>query len=122
VTPGLSVATGPGDGAGPAPDRGRAVVRVRLPAQLRDLARVTGEVEVGVVGPVTLGSVLDHLEEQFPVLKGTVRDRATAKRRAFIRFFAGEDDLSNAPPDIVLPEAVTRGREPFFVVGAMAGG
>ncbi len=100
----------------------RSVVRVRLPAQLRDLARVSGEVEVGVLGAVTLGSVLDGLEEQFPVLKGTVRDRVTANRRAFIRFFAGEDDLSNAPADAVLPEAVTLGREPFVVVGAMAGG
>jgi len=122
VTPEPSVRTGPEDGAGGAPDHGRAVVRVRLPAPLRDLARVTGEVEVGVVGAVTLRSVLDGLEEQFPVLKGTVRDRVTAKRRAFIRFFAGEDDLSNASPDAALPEAVTLGREPFFVVGAMAGG
>jgi molybdopterin converting factor small subunit len=97
-------------------------VRVRLPAQLRDLAGVDGEVKVDVAGAVTLRSVLDGLEAQFPALKGTVRDRVTAKRRAFIRFFAGEADLSNEPPDTVLPEAVARSREPLVVVGAMAGG
>jgi molybdopterin converting factor small subunit len=98
------------------------LVRVRLPAQLRDLAGVGAEVEVDVAGAITLRSVLDRLEERFPALKGTVRDRATAKRRAFIRFFAGEDDLSNASPDAPLPGPVVLGREPLVVVGAMAGG
>ncbi len=101
---------------------GLGVVRARLPAQLRDLAGVSGEVKLEVTGAVTLRSVLDSLEEQFPVLKGTVRDRATGERRAFIRFFVGEADLSNASPDAVLPEAVARGGEPLVVVGAMAGG
>jgi hypothetical protein len=89
---------------------------------LRDLAGVSGEVSLEVTGAVTLRAVLDSLEEQFPVLKGTVRDRVSGKRRAFIRFFVGEADLSNASPDAVLPEAVARGQEAFVVVGAMAGG
>jgi hypothetical protein len=89
---------------------------------LRELAGVSGEVELEVSGAVTLRSVLDNLEERFPVLKGTMRDRASGKRRAFIRFFAGEDDLSNACPDAALPESVAGGREALVVVGAMAGG
>jgi molybdopterin synthase sulfur carrier subunit len=97
-------------------------VRVVLPAHLRRLAQVTGEVRVDVATPVTQASVLDALEASYPVLGGTIRDRQTGKRRAFIRFFACEQDLSNDPPDTLLPEAVVSGNEPFLVVGAMAGG
>jgi sulfur-carrier protein len=97
-------------------------VRVRLPAQLRVLAGVPAEVTVVVEGTVTQRSVLDALETLHPSLLGTVRDRATGKRRAFIRFFVHESDLSNAVPDEPLPPSVLSGREPFVVVGAMAGG
>ena len=97
-------------------------VRVVLPGHLRTLARVTGEVRLDVAGPVTQRVVLDALEERFPVLRGTIRDRATGRRRAFIRFYACERDLSNDAPDTALPEPVTAGAEPFLVVGAMAGG
>jgi hypothetical protein len=97
-------------------------VRVRLPAQLRVLASVQGEVLVTPVLPVTQRSVLDALEASYPVLKGTVRDRVTAKRRPFIRFFVGEEDLSNQAPEDGLPPAVVSGTEAFVVVGAMAGG
>jgi hypothetical protein len=98
------------------------VIRVVLPAHLRTLARVQGEVELEVVGAVTQASVLDALESRYPVLQGTIRDYGTRRRRAFLRFFACEQDLSNEPPDAPLPEAVTTGAEPFLVVGAMAGG
>jgi molybdopterin converting factor small subunit len=98
------------------------VIRVTLPAHLRTLARVDGEVEVEVTGQVTQRAVLDALEARYPVLRGTIRDRAAGRRRAFIRFFACERDLSNEPPDAVLPAAVAAGTEPFMVVGAMAGG
>ncbi|HXW78064.1 MAG TPA: MoaD/ThiS family protein [Acidimicrobiales bacterium] len=101
---------------------GPAGVRVRLPAQLRVLAGVDGEVLVRPADPVTQRAVLDALEGRYPVLKGTVRDRVTAKRRPFIRFFVGEEDLSNQAPDERLPPAVAAGVEPFVVVGAMAGG
>ncbi len=102
-------------------------VRVVLPAQLRNLARVHGEVVVPVTCPVlTQRALLDAVEEQFPVLRGTIRDRHTGRRRPFIRFFACEQDLSNEPPDAPLPDAVAAavaaGTEPFLVVGAMAGG
>ncbi|HXR21820.1 MAG TPA: MoaD/ThiS family protein [Acidimicrobiales bacterium] len=97
-------------------------VRVRLPAQLRTLAGVGREVLLEVDGPVTQRSVLGALERQYPLLVGTIRDRNTAKRRPFIRFFAGEADLSNEAPDALLPEAVAHGAEMFVVVGAMAGG
>jgi sulfur-carrier protein len=97
-------------------------VRVKLPTHLRRLAQVDGEVWLDVEGPVTLGAVLDALEARYPVLRGTVRDHETRQRRAFVRFFACEEDLSHAPPDAPLPEAVARGAEPFLVVGAMAGG
>jgi molybdopterin converting factor small subunit len=97
-------------------------VRVRLPAQLRTLAGVGPEVLVEVGPPVTQRSVLGALEQHYPVLLGTIRDRDTAKRRPFIRFFAGEADLSNEAPDALLPDAVARGAEVFVVVGAMAGG
>jgi len=100
----------------------RAGVSVRLPAQLRVLAGVPGEVNVVVAGPVTQRSVLDALEELHPSLKGTVRDRFSGKRRAFIRFFVQESDLSDAGPDELLPAAVAEGREAFVIVGAMAGG
>ncbi len=97
-------------------------VRVVLPYHLRMLARVDGEVAVDVPPPVTVQSVLDSLEGRHPVLLGTIRNRRTRRRRPFLRFFACERDLSLNPPDTVLPEAVTAGREPFMVVGAMAGG
>ncbi|MEU8797210.1 MoaD/ThiS family protein [Spirillospora sp. NPDC048819] len=93
-----------------------------LPAHLRVLAGVQGEVELDVPGPVTLCTVLDALEARYPVLRGTIRDRATGRRRAFVRFFACEQDLSHDPPGSVLPERVAAGAEPFMVVGAMAGG
>jgi molybdopterin converting factor small subunit len=98
------------------------MIRVVLPAHLRNLARVDGEVTVEVGREVTQRTVLDALEAQFPVLQGTMRDHATKKRRSFVRFYACEEDLSHELPDAPLPEAVARGAEPFLVVGAMAGG
>lgn len=97
-------------------------IRVTIPAHLRTLARVDGEVELDVEGPVTLGSVLDTLESRYPVLRGTIRDHVTLRRRAFLRFFACAQDLSLEPPDTPMPEAVLNGTEPFMVVGAIAGG
>ena len=99
-----------------------AVVRVVLPAHLKNLARVGGEVSVPVAEPVTREAVLDALEAAYPMLLGTIRDRATGQRRAFVRFYACSLDLSNSPPGAVLPSAVVSGAEPFLVVGAMAGG
>ncbi len=98
------------------------MIRVELPAHLRTLARVSGEVSVDVDGPITQRSVLDALEAAYPVLRGTIRDHGTLKRRAFLRFFACEQDLSLEPPDAALPERVARGAEPFLIVGALAGG
>jgi sulfur-carrier protein len=98
------------------------VIRVVLPAHLRTLARVDGDVLLEVSGVPTVCSVLDALEANYPALRGTMRDQSTLKRRAFIRFFACEQDLSLAPADEPLPEAVATGAEPFFVVGAIAGG
>ncbi|MBA5870180.1 MAG: hypothetical protein GDA68_09310 [Nitrospira sp. CR2.1] len=98
------------------------MVRVILPQHLRTLARVEGEVSLDVVGPVTQGAVLDALEARYPVLRGTIRDHATKRRRPFIRFFACEEDLSHEPADAVLPEAVATGEEVLLIVGAMAGG
>ena len=98
------------------------MIRVVLPAHLRTLARVNDEVSVEVEGRATLASVLDALEARYPVLCGTMRDHDTHKRRAFVRFFACQEDLSHDPPDTPLPEAVITGDEPFLVVGAMAGG
>ena len=98
------------------------MIRVKLPAHLRKLAQVDGEVQLDVAGPATLRAVLDALETRYPVLRGTVRDHATQRRRAFVRFFACEEDLSHASPDDPLPDAVATGAEPFLVVGAMAGG
>lgn len=98
------------------------MIRVVLPAHLRTLARVNGEVTVKVEGPVTQRSVLDALEAHYPMLRGTIRDHGTLKRRAFVRFFACEQDLSHESPDAPLPDAVATGAEPFLIVGAMAGG
>ncbi len=97
-------------------------IRVELPPHLRTLARVGSEVAVNVDGPVTQRSVLDALEAAYPVLRGTIRDHGTLKRRPFLRFFACEQDLSHEPPDAPLPEPVARGAEPFLVIGALAGG
>ena len=97
-------------------------IRIELPAHLRTLARVGGEVPVEVDGAVTQRSVLDALEAAYPVLRGTIRDHGTLKRRAFLRFFAYEQDLSHEPPDAPLPDSVARGAEPFLVIGALAGG
>jgi hypothetical protein len=98
------------------------MIRVVLPAHLRTLARVDGEVSVDVAGAVTQQSVLAALEASYPMLRGTIRDHVTHKRRPFVRFFACEQDLSHDPPDVPLPAAVASGDEPFLVVGAMAGG
>ena len=98
------------------------MIRVVLPAHLRTLARVDGEVKVAVEGQATQSSVLDALETDYPMLRGTIRDHITKKRRPFVRFFACEQDLSHDPPDAPLPEAVVTGAEPVLVVGAMAGG
>jgi molybdopterin synthase sulfur carrier subunit len=98
------------------------VIRVVLPAHLRTLAHVEGEVLLAVGEPATQRAVLDALEARYPVLEGTIRDRETKRRRAYVRFFACANDLSHEPADAALPEAVARGAEPFLVVGAMAGG
>jgi len=98
------------------------MIRVVLPAHLRTLARTDGEVKLDVSGKVTQRSVLDALEAQYPMLEGTIRDHVTQQRRAFLRFFACEEDLSNESPDAPLPEAVAAGTEPLLIVGAMAGG
>jgi hypothetical protein len=97
-------------------------IRVTLPYHLRNLARVSGEVTLDVSCPVTQRSVLDALEARHPTLRGTIRDHDTLKRRAFVRFFACEQDLSNEDPDAPLPDAVASGAEPFMVIGALAGG
>ena len=98
------------------------MIRVVLPTHLRKLARVNGEVQLEVEGRVTQRSVLDALEARYPMLRGTIRDHTTLRRRPFVRFFACQEDLSNEVPDAPLPEAVATGVEPFLVVGAMAGG
>jgi sulfur-carrier protein len=98
------------------------MVRVVLPFHLRNLAHVDGEVKLEVTGPITQRSVLDALEANYPMLRGTIRDHGTQQRRAFLRFFACEEDLSHEPPDNPLPEAVAKGTEPFVVIGAIAGG
>jgi hypothetical protein len=98
------------------------MIRVELPTHLRTLARVEGEVELALTGPVTQRAVLDALEARFPMLLGTIRDQATGRRRAFLRFFACGQDLSHEAPDTPLPEAVARGEAPYLVVGAIAGG
>jgi sulfur-carrier protein len=98
------------------------MIRVVLPAHLRVLAHVDGEVELAIAGQVTQRAVLDALEARYPVLCGTIRDYDSGRRRAFLRFFACEQDLSHEPPDEPLPEAVAAGAEPYLIVGAMAGG
>ncbi len=98
------------------------MIRVALPFHLRSLAGVAGEVQLRVEGPATQRSVLDALEARYPMLRGTIRDHDTRRRRAFLRFFACEQDLSLDPPDAPLPDAIVEGREPFLVVGAIAGG
>lgn len=99
-----------------------AQVRVALPYHLRNLARVEGDVVLDVAAPVTLGAVLDALEVRYPMLRGTIRDYGTGQRRAFLRFFACEEDWSLASPDAELPEAVASGKEPLLILGAIAGG
>jgi sulfur-carrier protein len=98
------------------------MIRVTLPAHLRKLARVDGEVQLDVEGQITQRSVLDALEARYPMLRGTIRDQVTQKRRAFVRFFACEEDLSHQAPDAPLPEAVATGTAPFMIIGAIAGG
>jgi sulfur-carrier protein len=99
-----------------------AKIRVQLPFHLRNLAKVEGEVHLEVVDPITVGSALDALEARFPVLRGTIREHGTLKRRSFIRYFANREDLSLDPPTTPLPAAVLDSSEPFMIVGAMAGG
>lgn len=98
------------------------MIRVVLPAHLRTLARVSGDVEIEVDGPPTVRAVLDAIEARFPMLRGTIRDQATQRRRPFVRFFACERDLSHESADAPLPDAVMQGREPLLIVGAIAGG
>jgi molybdopterin converting factor small subunit len=98
------------------------MIRVQLPAHLRTLAGVGGEVTLEVEGAVTQGAVLDALEARYPALRGTIRDHVTRKRRPFVRFFACEEDLSHEPPDAPLPQAVADGKEPLVILGAIAGG
>jgi hypothetical protein len=98
------------------------MIRVILPFHLRTLAKVDNEITLDVEGEVTTRAVLDALEAKYPVLRGTIRDHDTGKRRAFLRFFACEEDLSHEPPDAPLPEAVASGKEPLCVIGAIAGG
>jgi sulfur-carrier protein len=98
------------------------MIRVVLPQHLRTLAKVGHEVELAVDGEVTTAAILDALEASYPVLRGTIRDHVTLRRRPFVRFFACEQDFSLDPPDVVLPDAIATGAEPFLVIGAMAGG
>ena len=98
------------------------MIRVVLPAHLRTLAHIGVEVRLDIEGDVTITSVLDALEQSYPMLRGTIRDHTTQRRRAFLRFFACEEDLSHESPDAPLPDAVVRGKEPLMIVGAMAGG
>jgi len=98
------------------------VIRVVLPTHLRSLALIRGEVELQVEGPVTQRSILDALEASYPMLRGTIRDQVTQRRRPFLRFFACEEDLSHQPLDAPLPDAIAAGTQPFLIVGAIAGG
>jgi len=97
-------------------------IRVELPQHLRTLAHVGHEVQIEVEGPVTQASVLDAVEAKYPMLRGAIRDHVTKQRRAFLRFFACQEDLTHEPPDAPLPEAVVAGKEPFLIIGAIAGG
>jgi len=97
-------------------------VRVVLPFHLRNLAGISGDLELDVTGMVTAGAILDAIEARYPMLQGAIRDHGTLQRRAFLRFFACEQDLSHDPPDTPLPEAVASGKEPFIILGAIAGG
>lgn len=98
------------------------MIRIVLPAHLKSLVRLDSEVRLNVEGPVTQRTILDALEARYPMLKGTIRDHGSQQRRAFVRFFACEQDLSHESPDKLLPDAVATGAEPFLIVGAMAGG
>lgn len=98
------------------------MIRVLLPFHLRNLAKIEGELQLDVAAPVTIGAVLDAIETRYPVLQGTVRDHGTLKRRPFVRFFACKEDLSLEPADTPLPQDVLDGREPFLIIGAIAGG
>jgi len=98
------------------------MIRVVLPANLRKLAHVDGELALDVAAPVTPRRIVDAIEERYPMLRGTIRDHATQRRRPFVRFFACEQDLSHESPDAALPDAIASGMEPFLIVGAMAGG
>ena len=98
------------------------MIRVTLPAHLRKLAQVDGEIQLEIAGQITQRTVLDALEARFPMLRGTIRDHVTQKRRAFVRFFACGQDLSHEPPDAMLPAAIASGAEPFMIIGAIAGG
>jgi hypothetical protein len=98
------------------------MIRVVLPHHLRTLARVDGEVELKIDDSITVQSILDALEAKYPMLRGTIRDHGTLKRRPFVRFFACEEDVSHEPPDTPLPDAIVTGAEPFFIMGAIAGG
>jgi hypothetical protein len=98
------------------------MIRVILPYHLRTLAKVGAEVELAIEGPITACSILDALEARYPMLRGTIRDHVTGQRRPMLRFFACEEDLSLESPDTPLPEAIASGKEPFFIIGAIAGG
>ena len=98
------------------------MIRVELPYHLRNLAKIDGQVQLDVKGAATISSVLDALEARYPMLEGTIRDHVTRQRRPFLRFFACEEDLSHEPPDALLPDAVASGKEPFLIIGAIAGG
>jgi|ERR1700751_2520876 sulfur-carrier protein len=98
------------------------MIRVILPAHLRTLARIEDELKIDVHAPVTQRSILDAIEKQYPMLRGTIRDHVTKQRRPFLRFFACEEDLSHESPDAPLPDAIASGAEPFFIIGAIAGG
>jgi molybdopterin synthase sulfur carrier subunit len=98
------------------------MIRVILPAHLRALARIDDELKIDVQAPITQRSILDAIEQQYPMLRGTIRDHVTKQRRPFLRFFACEEDLSHESPDAPLPAAIASGAEPFFIIGAIAGG